>query len=156
MLTASERLYLSKVFRKQRRSKRLSMAKVAKEAHISQVTIVKIEKGGSAKEGNYYRYGKHLNLQVMKLLVKYRKIHNKNYGNEVKVQFPYSVGKKSYELEGILTEMSGYNRVVIITLNKGLDYPVLSKDYPRIEKVAVERSKTKIIDQEVQEHAKNS
>lgn len=127
---------------KQRRSKRITMAVAAKEVHMSQDSIVKIERGGNAKQGNYFRYGKYLNLQVLKLLIKYRKMNDLDYGHETRVKFPYSIGIKNYELMGTMTEMPGYKNLVIVTLGKNLDYKIFAKDFPEIEKVAVARRKT--------------
>lgn len=142
LLTEKERVYLGNIMQKQRRSKRLTMATVAKEANMSQDSIVKIERGGNAKQGNYFRYGKYLNLQILKLLVKYRKMNDLDYGQETRVKFPYSIGVKKYELMGYMTEMPGYKNLVIVTLGKNLDYDIFSKDFPQIEKVAVARRKT--------------
>lgn len=142
LFTEKERIYLGKIMQKQRRSKRITMATVAKEVHMSQDTVVKIERGGNAKQGNFFRYGKYLNLEVLKLLIKYRKENNIEFGVETRVRFPYSIGVKHYELMGSMTEMPGYKNLVIVTLSKNLDYEIFCKDFPNIEKVAVARKKT--------------
>lgn len=152
LLTDKERIFLGKIIQKQRRSKRLSMPVVAKECHISQDTIVKIEYGKYAKEGNYFRYAKFLALNPLKLLVEYRRMNNLSYGQETVVVFPYSVGVKKYELMGVMTEMPGYKNIVIVTLMKSYDYERFSKDFPEKEKVAVAR---KIIKKASEKREKN-
>jgi len=106
---------------------------------------MKIERGGTAREGNVYRYGKFLNLEIKKLLIKYRKIHNQCAANKEVVRFTYVIGKEIYFLEGELSEMLSYKNIVIITLNKNLDYTLFSKKHPRFEKVAVLKSQTEVI-----------
>lgn len=146
LITEKEQIYLGKVIQTQRRSKRLAIHVVAKECHVGQNTIVKIERGQNAKEGSYFRYAKYLNLNPLKLLVEYRRMNNMSYGQESVVSFPYSAGTKKYELMGIMTEMPGYKNSVIVTLIKSLDYDRFSKDFPEKEKVAVARKLIKKIE----------
>lgn len=141
MLNKLEQLHLAKLLKRERNLKGFSSMEVAKAMNMSQVTVLKIEKGGNAKEGNYFRYGKFIGVKVLNELVEFRKKNDKNYGKETIVRFPYKVGSFEYQLQGVVTEMPNYTRIVTVTLMDALDYKKIAKRFPLIERVAVAKTK---------------
>ncbi|MGX8233967.1 helix-turn-helix domain-containing protein [Bacillus subtilis] len=125
-----------------RKEKGWTQQRVADKLGISSATVWMVE-SRSAGDGNYYRIGKLLGVDVLGALKKRRALFASNRGKGATVRCVYFVGNRGYQIEGYIAEPKDkYKNSFVVKVTKGEE---LLKRFPAFDKVLVSKDKVEFI-----------